>query len=128
MSGNFPASYQSFESLIVHVLEKHAPTKKATIRGNNKRHVSKELRKEIMHISRLKNIANKSGKPEDIQRYKQQRNKVVRLNKSAKMNFYRSLDVSNLTNDRRFWKTFKPLFSSKSGNVSQKSLWLKMNL
>ena len=44
--------------------------------------------------------------------------KVVRLNKSAKMNFYRSLDVSNLTNDRRFWKTFKPLFSSKSGKIT----------
>ena len=49
-----------------------------------------------------------------------QRNKVVKLNKLVKMNFYRSLDVSYLTNDKRFWKTFKPLFSNKSGNVSQK--------
>ena len=42
------------------------------------------------------------------------------MKKSAKMNFYRSLDVSNLTNDKCFWKTFKPLLSSKSGNISQK--------
>ena len=61
MSGNFPASYQNFKSLIVQVLEKHAPTKKATIRGNNKRHVSKELRKEIMHRSRLKILQIKVG-------------------------------------------------------------------
>ena len=73
--------------------------------------------------SRLKNIANKSGKKEDICRYKQQRNKVVKMNKFAKTEFYvqkRSLDVSNLTNDTPFWKTFKPLFSNKSGSVSQK--------
>ena len=43
--------------------------------------------KEIMHRSRLKNIANKSGKEEEIWRYKQQRNKVVKMNKLAKMKF-----------------------------------------
>ena len=71
-----------------------------------------------MYRSRLKNIANKNGKEEDIWRYKQQRSKVVKMNKLAKMKFYRGLDMSNLTNDKRFWKTFKPLFSNKSGNVS----------
>ena len=75
MSEKFPANYRNFESLTAHVLEKDAPTKKAIITGNNKRHVLKELRKEIMHKSRLKNIANKSGKTEDIRRHKQQRNK-----------------------------------------------------
>ena len=115
-----PADYNNFEFLIQRVLEQHAPTKNATIRGNNKQHFSKELRKEIMHRSRLKHIANKSGKKEDICRYKQQRNKVVKMNKLAKTEFYRSLDVSNLTNDKRFWKAVKPLFSNKSGSVSQK--------
>ena len=100
-------------------MEKHAPSKKAIIRGNNKREVSKELRIEIMHWSRLTDIANKTGKTEDIGRYKQLRNKVVKLNKLAKMNFFRSLYVPNLTNDKRFWKTVKPLFFRKSGNVSQ---------
>ena len=49
-----PGNYDNFESLIEGVLERHAPTKKATIRGNNKRHVSNELEKEIIHRSRLK--------------------------------------------------------------------------
>ena len=48
ISDNFPANYHIFESLTAHVLEK-----KAIIRESNKRHVSKELRKEIMHRSRL---------------------------------------------------------------------------
>ena len=47
MSEKFPANYHIFESLTAHVLEKHAPTKKAIIRENNKRHVSKELRKRL---------------------------------------------------------------------------------
>ena len=128
MREKFPANYHNFESQTVHVLEKHAPTKKAIIRGNNKRHVSKELRREIMHRSRLKNIANKSGKMEDISRYSQQRNIFVKLNKSAKMNFYRSLDVSNLINDKCFWKTFKPLFPVNQKTFLKKSPWLRMNL
>ena len=35
-----PADYDNFESLIQRALEQQSPTKKATIRGNNKPHVS----------------------------------------------------------------------------------------
>ena len=42
------------------------------------------LRKEIMKISNLKNVANKSGKIEDKKRYKIQRNVVTKLNKKLK--------------------------------------------
>ena len=83
----------------------------ATIRCNNKRHVSKELRKEIMRRSRLKKIPNESGRKKDIRRYKLQRNKVVKLNKPANLKFCQDLNISDLTDDKRFWKSFKPLFT-----------------
>ena len=58
-------------------LNDHAPKKTSKVRGNTEPKVNKCLRKEIMKISNLKNIANKSGK----ELYKIQRNVVTKLNK-----------------------------------------------
>ena len=62
----------------------HAPIKTSKVCGNTKPHVNKNLRKEIMKRSNLKNTANKSGKIEDKKRYKIQRNVVTKLNKKLK--------------------------------------------
>ena len=61
-------------------MNNHAPTKTSKVRWNTKPHVNKNLRKEIMKRSCLKNIANKSGKIEDKKRYKIQQNAVTKLN------------------------------------------------
>ena len=50
-------------------MNNHAPIKTSKVRGNTKPHVNKNLRKEIMKRSNLKNIVNKSGKIEDKKRY-----------------------------------------------------------
>jgi len=65
------------------------------------------LGKAIMQRSKLKNIANKSGKPEDMVRYRKQRNLVVSLNRQAKRDF---LSKARHTPSQGFWKTLKPLF------------------
>ena len=62
-------------------MNNHAPVKTLKVRGNTKLHVNKNLRKEKMKISNLKNIGNKSGKTEDKKRYKIQQNVVPKLNK-----------------------------------------------
>jgi len=54
-----------------------------------------------MRRSRLKDLANRNGKKEDIWRYRQQRNKVARMNKLGKVKFYWGVDMSNLTSDKR---------------------------
>ncbi len=115
-----PVNYNEFEGLVEKALDKHAPYKKATVIGNNKPHVSKEMRKEIMYRSRLKNIANKTHKEEDTLKYRRQRNKIVKLNRAAKKRFYQSLDPAAFGSDKRFWKTFKPLLSSKLLNSQDK--------
>ena len=113
-------SVWSFEGQVGKLLDKHAPYKKATIRGNNKAHVSNEMRKEIMCRTRYKNIANKTRNEEDIRRYKRQTNKIVKLNKVAKKRYFQSLDPATIGSDKRFWKTFKPLFSNKPSNIQEK--------
>ena len=55
--------------------------KKIVLRENDKPHMTSQLRNAIMKRSRLKNKANKRGKPADKTAYKTQRNLVIKLNK-----------------------------------------------
>ena len=71
------------------------------------------MRKAIMKGARLKNIAKKTKSQDDLQRYKIQRNLVVKMNRVAKRKFYANLDPTIVGKDKVFWKTFKPIFSEK---------------
>ena len=85
-----------------HVIEKRfdqfVPMKKIILRGNNKPHMTSQLRKAIMKKSRLKNRANKSCKPADKTVYKTPRNLVVKLNKEAKKSFLKNQITENAAN------------------------------
>ena len=72
-------SYDDFQNIFVSELNKHAPKKKKVLRGNNKPHIDKILRKAIMKRSRLKNKANKTKNPRDISNYKKLRHYVESL-------------------------------------------------
>ena len=63
-------SYETFEDAFKTSLDKYAPKKKEWIRGSNKPHVNKMLRKVIIKRSKLKNKANKTKLPVDINSYK----------------------------------------------------------
>ena len=73
----------------------------------------KQLQKEIMIPTRLKNNANKTKAEEDQKKYRKQRNLVAKLNKRAKRAYYNSLDPLKVGKGDAFWKTFRPLFSDK---------------
>ena len=111
-------SYNDFENKVTEVLNQHAPPKMKYLRGNHKPHVSKHLRKAIMNRTRLKNIANRTGKEKDIAKYRKQRNFVVNLNKKEKRIYFNSLSVHD---SKPFWKRCKKYFSNKgiktSGNI-----------
>ena len=66
----------------------------------------------MMTRSTLKNISNKSGKTEDFEKYKKLRNLVVKMNRKAKFDFYRSIEPRSIANDKTFWKAVKPMFSN----------------
>ena len=105
-------SYTNFETAFENALEANAPKKTKFVRGNNKPHVNKELRKDIMKRTNLKNIANKSKREADIRNYKDQRNHVVNLNIKTKREYFKSIQSRTIENDKKFWKTVKPLFSN----------------
>ena len=121
--GDFSLFNQTFES----TLDKHAPQKERTIRGNNQPHVNKTLRKAIMKRSKLKRTAQLSNSIQDIKIYKKQRNFVVALNRKTKQTFFSNLDSNRASTSKSFWKTCKPLFSSKLCNTEERIVLLEQN-
>ena len=49
------AELKEFNDFFLKVLDKHAPRKQNYIRADNSNYITKALRKEIMHRSRLRN-------------------------------------------------------------------------
>ena len=77
-------NYSLFENIALQILNAHAPVKKKIQRFNNNPFMTKQLRKAIMHRSRLKNVFNKSGTAKTWDSYKKQRNFCVNLLRKTK--------------------------------------------
>ena len=80
--------------------------------------------------SRLCNISLRNRTEENKILYKKQRNYCVSLLRRSKTEYYENLNIKNVTDNKLFLKSVKPLLSDKSGirdrvNVSEKSEILK---
>ena len=116
-------THAAFENNFVSILDKHAPEKTKILQGNQKSHFNKNLWKQIMIRSRLKNKASKSKNPIDIAKFKQQRNLVTNLNKQAKLQYFEKPSVD--CNSKPFWKACKPYFSNKNSNIQENMMLLE---
>ena len=105
--------YDAFGNMVTDVLLQHAPIKKKYLRANDGPFMTRELRKEMMHRTRFLNKYNKDKTNENFEAYKRQRNKCVKMLRKAKFNYYKDLDLNNLTDNRKFWKIVKPVFTDK---------------
>ena len=102
---------EEFDRKVTTVQNKHAPKKKNWLRGNQKPRINKTLRHEIAKRSKLKNKANKTNNPSDINNYKKQHNYFVQLNKKAKLEYFNNFYSSQ--GSKPFWVKCKPYFSNK---------------
>ena len=109
-----PSTYRNFESVFMKTLEENAPTKTKIVGRNNKPLMNRTLCRAIMKRSTLKRIANKTMQEDDIRKYKDQQNLVVKLNIQSKRHHFRMIQSKTIENDKEFWKTAKPLFSNKN--------------
>ena len=75
--------------------------------------MTKALRKAIMHRSKLKNIFHKTRAKEDWKNYKKQENFCVNLLRNAKKDYFQKLNINDLTDNKKFWKTIKPFLAIK---------------
>ena len=105
-------TYYNFEKIFLNVLDSHAPQKKKTVRANHKPYVTKQMRKAIMLRSQLQNkVYYGAGIYTDALR--KQKNYCNRLYKRERKKYYSNLHLSNITDNKKFWNTMKPLFSDK---------------
>ena len=111
--------YDIFEDIFERVLDKHAPKKNKLNRGNEKPHMTGELKKAIMKRSNLWNKFQKSKCSSDLHAYKTQRNFVTKLNKLAKQKLFNN--AINLSRDKPKAFCANPFFQIK---VSQKVTFL----
>ena len=114
--------YSTFETLFLQVLDKHAPIKTKTLRANHAPYITKALRKAIMRRSQLESKYLKNRTEENKKLYKKQRNFCSRLYKKEKKNYYSNLNLKDVTDNKRFWKTVKPFLSDKGSTSSQITL------
>ena len=106
-------NYSNFEKIIVRLLNHHAPLKKRLVRGNNSPFMNKTLSKAVMNRSRLRNKFIKNPSLENKVTYTRYRNYCTGLFRKEIKSFYNNLDTKFVTDNRKFWKTVKPLFSDK---------------
>ena len=76
--------------------------------------MTRALRKATMLRSRLRNKYNEERTAENWNNFRKQRNSCVKLFRKEKRNYYNSLDISLVTDNKKFWKTVKPFFSDRS--------------
>ena len=104
-------SYHIFENLFIELINKHVPLKVKFIRANNSPFMNKTLPKAFMTRSRLRNKIFKSPISANELTYKRYRNFCTRLVRKEKKTYYSTLYPKLITDNKKFWKTVKPLFS-----------------
>ena len=106
-------NYDTFEEIIIRLLNQHAPLKERFVRANNSPFMNKTLSKAVMTRSRLRNKFVRNHIHENKVNYTRYRNYCTGLFRKEKKLFYNSLDTNLVTDNRKFWKTVNPLFSEK---------------
>ena len=125
LNENLISEYSLFHNIFVNTLNRHAPLKQKIMRFNNSPFMTKALRKAIMRRSKLKNLYNKNRTIFSWGNYKSQRNYCVNLLRRSKINYFKNLNMKDLTDNKKFWRSIKPYFSKKGANSNK--LMLKEN-
>ena len=76
-----------------------------------------------MHTSKLKNICNSKRTNDDWENYKKQLNFCVNLLRKTKKSIFQNINIRNLKDSKKFWKTIKVYFGNKELNSNR--LFLK---
>ena len=94
-------------------MDKFAPHKAKHARGNQMPFITKDLSRNIMKRSRLRNKYLNNNNGENRKLYSQQRNYCVSLLRKTKKVYYENLDERKVSDNQFFWKTEKPSLSEK---------------
>ena len=118
-SPNSELAYKEFHVLYSEVVDKHASLKPRVLRGNQAPFMTKDLSKQIMIRSRLRNKSNKHKTTQDWNAYKAQRNKCILIRRKNIRNYFSSLCDNGGIPTKRFWDSVKPFLSDKGSHGNE---------
>ena len=116
-----------FEEIVRNLLSSQAPFKKRMAQKNQRVFMNKEIHKAIMERSTLRNKFLKEKTAFSREAYNKQRNYCVKLIRQSKIKYFGYLNVKNITDNKKLWKTVGSNFSSKKPINEKVSLWQKMD-
>ena len=114
---DFESLHHAFKTTV----DRFAPLKQKVVQNINQSFMRKTLCKAIMKRSKLRNKFNMGRKAKNWSDYKQQRNHCSNLLKEFKTSHFNNLNIKDVTENKRCWKTLKPFFTDKtnSNNIIQ---------
>ena len=110
------------------VVNRIAPLKNRFIRATQASFMNKEIQRAVLVRSKVRKKFLKSRSKSDKKAYNKQRNKCVSLLRKTKKAYYSNLNVKDIVDNKKFWKTVKSFFSDKSNNFENISLIENGNL
>ena len=119
---NNDLEFDIFKAVLNEAIQKHAPIKQRYVRANQAPFINKTINKEIMKRSRLRNKFLNTKSDIDRKAYNKQRNLCVSLIRREKKNFFNNISTRDITDNKTFWKTVKPLFTDKIQTKSKITL------
>ena len=106
--------FEKFCNITLKTRDKYAPRKAKHARGNQILFMKKDLSKNIMKRSRLRNKYLNNNNEENRKLYAQQRNYCVSLLRKTKKVYYENVDERKVSDNKLFWKTVKPSKSNSN--------------
>ena len=110
------------KNFVIATLDRLAPKKTKYVRANEKPFMNKIMRKAIMRRSYLRNKFLREKTTINREAYKKQRNYCVSLLRNVKSEYFNSLNMNKITDNKAFWKTIGPYFREKSNESSKTTL------
>ena len=98
----------------IEVLNEHSPMKKKYLRANQGEFMTKGRNKAIMTRCRLRKVYRKEEGTDPKTSKFQKRHYCVNLLRRTKKNYFVNISISSITDNKKFWKTVKLIFSDKS--------------
>ena len=121
-SENNDLEFDLFKGVFNEAIQRHAPIKQRYVRENQAPFINKTINKEIMKRTRLRNKFLNTKSDIDRKAYNKQRNLCVSLIWREKKNFFNNISTRDITGNKTFWKTVKPLFTDKIKTKSRITL------
>ena len=114
MQLDFNSAWINFKSLISSIIDKHAPMKQKTVRGNECKWMNPEIRQKMRERDYYLKRARRSNSENDWSSYRRLRNSVTNMIRISKSKYNKHLLYEQADDPKQFWRHIKACFPVKS--------------